>query len=481
MRRTKIVATIGPASRSPEMLERLVRAGVNVFRLNFSHGTHDEHLAVVRAAREVGARLHRPVALLQDLSGPKIRTGRVAGDGVELVAGARLAITTDTSVEGSAELISTTYAALPRDVKAGDQVLLDDGNLELRVVGVEGERVRCEVVDGGTLRSNKGMNLPGVALSTPALTEKDRKDLLFGIQHQVDYVAMSFVRRAEDVLEAKELVRSMGETTPVVAKIEKPQAVENLEAILAAADGVMVARGDLGVELGTEDVPIVQKRIIAMANAAGKVVITATQMLESMIENPRPTRAEASDVANAILDGTDAVMLSGESAVGKHPVATVETMARIADYTEEHGMAAIRPRRADVRRVDLAAGPPGPGTPVTRSLTRVAASVAEELGCKMIVAFTESGTTARLVSGHRPRVPVVAVTHDERVYRRLALWWGVVPVKSDFVENTDDLLAAGEERLKTRGLVEKGDTLLMLSGHSIAAAATNMLRVHTVS
>ncbi len=481
MRRTKIVATVGPASRSPEMLERLLRAGVNVFRLNFSHGTHDEHLEVIHAVREIGSRLHRPVALLQDLSGPKIRTGRVAGNGVELVRGARIAITTDPSIEGTAELISTTYEPLPRDVTGGEPILLDDGNLELRVLGVEGGRVLCEVVDGGVLRSNKGMNLPGVALSTPALTEKDRRDLVFGVQHQVDYVALSFVRRAEDVLEAKEIVRSMGETTPVIAKIEKPQAVENLEAILAAADGVMVARGDLGVEIGTEDVPIVQKRIIAMANAAGRVVITATQMLESMIENPRPTRAEASDVANAILDGTDAVMLSGESAVGKHPVGAVETMARIADYTEEHGMASIRPRRADTRRGDAPSLPAGPGTPITRSLTRVAATVAEELGCKMIVAFTESGLTARLVAGNRPRVPVVAVTHDERVYRRLALWWGVVPIKSEFVENTDELLAQGEERLKARGLVEKGDTILMLSGHSIAAAATNMLRVHTVS
>jgi pyruvate kinase len=436
---------------------------------------------VIRAAREIAARLHRPLALLQDLSGPKIRTGKVAGEGVLLERGARVAITTDTSVVGTAELISTTYEPLPRDVKAGEQILLDDGNLELRVVAIEDGRVVCEVVDGGVLKSSKGMNLPGVALSTPALTDKDRKDLVFGIQHQVDYLAMSFVRRPEDVLEAKELVRSMGEETPIIAKIEKPQAVDNLEAILAVADGVMVARGDLGVELGTEDVPIVQKRIIATANAAGKVVITATQMLESMIENPRPTRAEASDVANAILDGTDAVMLSGESAVGKFPVETVETMARIADYTEEHGMASIRPRRRDARSADAPAAPLGPGTPVTRSLTRVAVSVAEELGCKMIVAFTESGITARLVALHRPRVPVVAITHDERVYRQLALWWDVVPVRSESFESADDLLAAGEERLKARGLVEKGDTILMLSGHSMAAAATNMMRVHTVS
>jgi pyruvate kinase len=474
MRRTKIVATVGPASRSPEKLEQLVEAGVNVFRLNFSHGTHDEHLAVVKAVREIAARLRRPVALLQDLSGPKIRTGKVKGEAVQLVKGARIAITTDTSVEGTAELISTTYKALPRDVGAGDQILLDDGNLELRVLGVSGERVLCEVVDGGFLKSHKGINLPGVALSTPAITDKDRDDLAFGIRAGVDYVAMSFVRRAADVLEAKALIARLGADVPVVAKIEKPQALEELDAILDATDGVMVARGDLGVELGTEDVPIAQKRIIATANAAGKVVITATQMLESMIENPRPTRAEASDVANAILDGTDAVMLSGESAVGKFPVETVETMARIADFTEEHGLAAIRTRATAARR-------DGAGTPITRSLTRVAASVAEELGCKLIVAFTESGLTAKLVAGHRPQVPVVAVTHDERVYRQLALWWGVVPTLAVSTENTDELLAAGEESLKARGLAKPGDTILMLSGHSIAAAATNMMRVHTIS
>jgi pyruvate kinase len=474
MRRTKIVATVGPASRSPQMLERLIEAGVNVFRLNFSHGTHDEHLTVVKAVREIAARLRKPIALLQDLSGPKIRTGMVKGDVVQLVKGARIAITTDTSVEGTAELISTTYAALARDVKAGDQILLDDGNLELRVLGASGSRVECEVVDGGPLKSHKGINLPGVALSTPAITDKDRDDLAFGIGAGVDYVAMSFVRRAADVLEAKALITKLGAQTPVVAKIEKPQALDDLAAILEATDGVMVARGDLGVELGTEDVPIAQKRIIAMANAAGKVVITATQMLESMIENPRPTRAEASDVANAILDGTDAVMLSGESAVGKFPVETVATMARIADFTEEHGLGGIRTRAAEPRG-------DGAGTPITRSLTRVAASVAEELGCKLILAFTESGLTAKLVAGHRPQVPVVAVTHDERVYRQLALWWGVVPTLVASTENTDALLAAGEGLLKARGLAKAGDTILMLSGHSIAAAATNMMRVHTIS
>ena len=470
MRRTKIVATIGPASRDPRVLERLVRAGVNVLRLNFSHGTHEEHARVVKTAREIETRLGQPLALLQDLSGPKIRTRRVAGGEIELRDGARVAITTDESVEGTPELISTTYDALPLDVKEGDRILLDDGNLELRVIETSRGRVQCEVVVGGPLRSNKGMNLPGVELSVPALTEKDRRDLAFGLEQGIDYVALSFVREAADIEEIKALIRSLDHDVPVIAKIEKPEAVENLSAILEVTDGVMVARGDLGVELGTEEVPTVQKKIIAAANIVGRVVITATQMLESMIDNPRPTRAEASDVANAILDGTDAVMLSGESAVGRFPVETVETMARIADYTEEHA-AAGTPERASR----------GPGTAVTRSLARVAASVADELGCKMIVAFTESGITARLASGFRPRVPVVAITGDDRVYRRLALWWGVVPVRAEFAESSDELQAIGEERLKARGLVEKGDTILILSGRSNIAAATNMLRVHEIS
>jgi len=470
MRSTKIVATIGPASRDPRMLERLVRAGANVLRLNFSHGSHDEHAEVVRAAREIEARLGQPLALLQDLSGPKIRTGRMEGGEIELQTGDPLSITTDESVVGTRELISTTYDALPRDVGKGDRILLDDGNLELEVLGVTRGRVETEVVDGGPLRSHKGMNLPGVRMSVPALTEKDRKDLAFGLEQGVDYVALSFVRQAADVEEIKGLIRSQGRDVPVVAKIEKPEAVDNLAAILAVADGVMVARGDLGVETGTEEVPTVQKKIIAAANAAGRVVITATQMLESMIDNPRPTRAEASDVANAILDGTDAVMLSGESAVGHFPVETVETMARIADYTEKN---AVAPIHESVSR--------GPGTAITRSLARVAASVANELGCRRILAFTESGITARLVSGHRPRVPVVAVTHDEAVARQLAMWWGVVPVRAEPSESSDELLVRGEERLKAEGLARAGDTILILSGHSNIAAATNMLRVHEVT
>ncbi len=481
MRRTKIVATIGPASSDPETLERLLQAGADVLRLNFSHGTPDQHLAVIRHARAIAARLDRPLALLQDLSGPKIRTGAIAGGVVELRKGTRITITTDLGIEGTAERISTTYAALPRDVKPGDRILLDDGKLALAVLATGADQVDCEVVDGGPLRPHKGMNLPGVALSTPALTDKDRADLAFGLANGVDYVALSFVRRARDIEQARAL---MGERdVPLIAKIEKPQALDELGAILRAADGVMVARGDLGVEIGSEEVPIVQKRIIAEANAAGKVVITATQMLESMIENPRPTRAEASDVANAILDGTDAVMLSGESAVGKYPVEAVETMARIAVATEEHGLAEIRPRSVLAPRpaAALRVPSPGAGSPITRSLAAVAVTVAEDLACRLIIAFTESGLTARLVAGHRPAVQVVAVTHEEAVYRRLALWWGVLPLRLESTESTDALLAAGEEQLKARGLVKRGDTVLMLSGHSMKAAATNMLRVHEVA
>ncbi|HJS59271.1 MAG TPA: pyruvate kinase [Vicinamibacteria bacterium] len=470
MRRTKIVATVGPASRGPAVLERLIRAGINVVRLNFSHGEHAQHLEVIREVREISANLGRSVALLQDLSGPKIRTGRVKGDSIELEDGANVVITTDETIEGTPARISTTYDPLPRDVKAGDKILLDDGNLELRVASAAGEEVTATVVHGGPLKSNKGMNLPGVRLSTPALTEKDRKDLAFGLQNRVDYVALSFVRQAADVELVKELIRTHGASTPVIAKIEKREAVDDLPSILEATDGVMVARGDLGVELSTEEVPTLQKRIIEMANGAGKVVITATQMLESMIENPRPTRAEASDVANAILDGTDGIMLSAETASGRFPVEAVETMARIARYTEEHyGFRA--PARVTGGTVSM----------VARSLARVASTVAEELDCKLIVAFTESGSTARLVSSYRPRAPIAAITYNDDTYRRLALWWGVVPVKSDFAATTDEMIVRGEELLKRTGLATTGDTILMLAGQSHTTGATNMLRVHTLS
>ncbi len=471
MRRTKIVATIGPASRDRAVLESLVAAGLDVVRLNFSHGEHAQHLEVLRNVREIAEATGRPIAILQDLSGPKIRTGRLKGGGpVDLKKGARVRITTDETIEGTAERISTTYDPLPRDVAAGDRILLDDGNLELKVVAASGEEVEAEVVHGGLLKPNKGMNLPGVKLSTPALTAKDRVDLEFGIKHGVDYVALSFVRQAADVEEVKALIKSMGAATPVIAKIEKREAMNDLPQVLEAADGVMVARGDLGVELSTEEVPTLQKRIIETANAMGKVVITATQMLESMVDSPRPTRAEASDVANAILDGTDGIMLSAETASGLFPVEAVVTMARIARYTEEYG--SFRPPTRFVG---------GAATVVARSLARVASTVAEELDCKLVVAFTESGSTARLLSTFRPRAPIAAITYNEDTYRRLALWWGVIPVKSAFAATTDEMIVRGEELLKKKGLVEKGDTILMLAGQSHTAGATNMMRVHVIA
>jgi pyruvate kinase len=471
MRRTKIVATIGPASRDPRVLQRLIEAGVDVVRLNFSHGEHQDHLAVLQAVREIAESRRKSVAILQDLSGPKIRTGKLKGGGpVELVDGSRVVITTDESIEGDAGLISTTYDLLPKDVHPGDRILLDDGNLELRVEAIRGETVETTVLHGGPLKPNKGMNLPGARLSTPALTEKDRRDLAFGVKHGVDYIALSFVRQAADVEEAKELIRSLGGSAPLIAKIEKREAVNDLPQILEAADGVMVARGDLGVELSTEEVPTLQKRIIEMANGASKCVITATQMLESMIENPRPTRAEASDVANAILDGTDAIMLSAETASGAFPVESVATMARIALYTEQHyGM-------RSTSRVTA-----GGVASIASSLARVANTVAEELDAKLIVVFTASGASARTVSAYRPRPPIAAITHNPDIYKRLALWWGVVPLQSTFVATTDEMIVAGEALLKKEGLVQTGDTVLMLAGQSHTTGATNMLRVHTIS
>jgi pyruvate kinase len=470
MRRTKIVATIGPASSTEAVLERLIAAGATVFRLNFSHGSHQDHSNAVTLIRAIARRRGEAVAILQDLSGPKIRTTKVAAaEGIVLETGRTLIITNDETVIGTPERIGTTYEPLPRDVRPGDTILLDDGNLELQVLGTTEHGVNCEVIHGGVLKSNKGMNLPGVSLSIPALTEKDRADLAFGLSLGVDFVALSFVRRPEDLREAKELIRSLGGDAPLIAKIEKREAIDNLSSILDEADGVMVARGDLGVELSTEEVPTLQKKIIAMANAAGKPVITATQMLESMIDRARPTRAEASDVANAILDGTDAVMLSAETASGHFPVESVETMARIADYTEENDEFQSPPRLAG-----------SSGSAVGRALARVASLVALELQAPWIMAFTETGSTARHVSGFRPRARIAGVTPSEKVHRRLALQWGVIPILLPAVEDTDGLLLAGEEALRLAGYLKTGDRVVILAGQSHTAGATNLLKVHTV-
>jgi pyruvate kinase len=369
---------------------------------------------------------------------------------------------------GNAERASTTYERFARDVKPGDRILLADGAVELRAIQSDGVCVRFEAICGGPVGSHKGINLPGVQVSSPSLTEKDLSDLEFGLSAGVDLIALSFVRTAADVAMLRE--RLGRRPARIVAKIEKPAAWDHIDEILEEADGVMVARGDLGVELSTEEVPTLQKRIIEMANGAGKAVITATQMLESMIESPRPTRAEASDVANAILDGTDAVMLSAETAAGRYPVEAVETMARIARYTEVHyGF------RAPARVTG------GMASMVARSLARVASTVAEELDCRLIVAFTESGSTAKLLSAFRPRATVAGISPNETTCRQLALWWGVVPVKSEFAATTDEMIVRGEELLKQKGLATSGSRVVMLAGQKNTPGATNMLRVHSIS
>jgi len=476
MRRTKIVCTIGPATNSEERLEQLIRAGMNVARVNFSHGTQPEHALVIERIRTTSARLGHAIAILQDLQGPKIRTGTLeGGQPVLLVDGARVTITTR-DVEGNAETISTTYKQLPQDVKEGDRILLDDGLLELRVLGFDATEVECLVVHGGPLKEHKGINLPGVAVSAPALTEKDRDDLKFGVSQGVDYVALSFVRRPEDVLEARALIRQLqvekvGEraqvSIPLIAKLEKPEAVARLAEILDVVDGVMVARGDLGVEMPPEKVPLIQKRIIAACNDRGLPVITATQMLESMITHPRPTRAEASDVANAIFDGTDALMLSAETATGSYPIEAVQMMVRIAQETEADPRSARQPQCQYL-------------TPA-HAVSHAARALAEEASVQAIVVFTRSGASAHLISTDRPRTPILAYTPSEYVYRQLALWWGVWPHRIDLQETTEELIARVDHRLQEDNLVSRGEHVVIMGGLPVASQArTNFVKLQPV-
>jgi pyruvate kinase len=476
MRRTKIVCTIGPATSSEEQLERLMRAGMNVARLNFSHGTHDEHAVVIERIRAISARLGCSIAILQDLQGPKIRTGALqGGQPVRLVDGADVTITTR-QVAGDAQTISTTYTPLPEDVKAGDCILLDDGLMELRVLGCGGTDVQCQVVHGGVLKEHKGINLPGVAVSAPALTEKDRADLKFGVTHDVDYVALSFVRKPQDVLEAQQLIaylqaqqsgrhRHPSVSIPLIAKLEKPEAVAHLDEILEVVDGVMVARGDLGVEMPPEKVPLIQKRIIARCNDLGLPVITATQMLESMITNPRPTRAEASDVANAILDGTDAIMLSAETASGAYPIEAVQMMARIALETEAGNRTARQPQ---CKRLTQA-----------HAVSHAARALAEEVSVQAIVVLTRSGTSAHLISKDRPRTPILAYTPSEHVYRQLALWWGVWPHRIEMQGSTEELIDVVDQRLQDDKLIQRGEHVVIMGGLPVASQArTNFVKLH---
>ncbi len=473
MRRAKIVATLGPASSDPETIQRLLAAGVDVARLNFSHGRLEDHADVLDRLRAASRRLVKAVAVLQDLQGPKIRTGALkAGKvGVLLEAGQETVITTEGDFPGDEKLVSTTYRHLAEDVRPGDRLLVDDGLLELRVLATDGVRARCEVVEGGVLKEHKGINLPGVALRAEVMSEKDRRDLAFGLAHGVDYVALSFVRTPQDVGLCRAEMERFGRVVPIIAKIEKPEAIDSIDGIIAAADGIMVARGDLGVEIQPERVPSIQKAILIKSNAAGKPVIVATQMLESMIEHPRPTRAEASDVANAIWDGADAVMLSAESASGRYPLLAVQMMDRIVREAERHL------QLGKVSAPDVWSGP----APFNAVVAGAAVRAAHEAQAVAIVCFTLSGTTARLLAHHRATVPVIAFSPDQSIRRRSALYWGVVPKVMEPIRNADLMCEMVSDRLITDELAKAGDRVVVVFGSPLGVpGATNSIRLHQI-
>ncbi len=466
-RKTKIVATLGPATNTPETIEAVLSAGADVIRLNLSHGTFDEHARALVMLREAAKKLNRPVAALVDLPGPKIRTGALIGGKAELIPGALIDIIDD-EVTGDASRVSTTCKGLYRDVVKGQRLLLDDGLMELKVLGIDDKTIRCEVVAGGILRNNKGINLPDTALSAPALTERDLRGVDFAVEHGADYVALSFVRRPDEVVELKRLISEKGADIPVIAKIEKKEAIDSLDLIIKEAWGIMIARGDLGVELSPEAVPVLQKRIIQAANEAGKAVITATQMLESMITNPRPTRAEASDVANAVFDGTDCLMLSGETAIGRYASETIRIMSRIAGEAEEAILK--QPRRT--RRSD------SPGGSFAQAVVCAAATAESEVNPKAIAVFTQSGDSARMLSKLRPSTPIVAFTPLEATRNRLSLLWGVEPLLIKFGEHTDEMICRAEAALLDNGIAAWGDTLIIVSGTKVGLrGATNMMKI----
>jgi pyruvate kinase len=465
VRRAKIVCTLGPAVDTAGDIRRLVEAGMDVARLNMSHGNHEDHRRRYDLVRQASDETGHGVGIIADLQGPKIRLETFAGGKARLSPGDEFVITTR-DVEGDATICGTTYAGLPGDVTEGDPILVDDGKLRLRVVKVEGEDVTTRVEVGGMVSDHKGLNLPGVAVSVPALSDKDVTDLRWALRTSVDYVALSFVRSAADVEDVRRIMREEGIMLPVIAKIEKPQAIDNLDEVVDAFDAFMVARGDLGVECPLEDVPFLQKRVIEKARRNAKPVIVATQMLESMITNPAPTRAEASDVANAVLDGADAVMLSGETSVGEYPVETVETMARIVASTEDHELGSMA-------AIDW--------QPKTRGgvIAKAAAEVAERIGAKYLVAFTQSGDSARRASRYRGRVPVLAFTPEAKVRSQLALSWGVETFLTNPVEHTDEMVRQVDEALLEIGRVEQGDLVVIIAGSPPSIpGSTNALRIH---
>jgi pyruvate kinase len=468
-RKTKIIATIGPASNHKAMLEKLVEVGMNVARLNFSHGNYETHREVIRWIRSISRTMNRPVGILLDLQGPKIRVGKlVDAEPVHLKRNAAFAITSQT-ILGTAKKVSTTYPKLVEDVKKNDTILLDDGLIKLQVTSVRGDTVHCRVVNGGVLKENKGINLPGVNVSAPSLTAKDKRDVNFGIQNGVDLFALSFVRSAEDLQQIKSMMRKQGAAIPVIAKIEKPEAVDNLEAILDVADGIMVARGDLGVELRPEQVPTTQKHLIYTAIRKNKPVITATQMLETMSSNPIPTRAEASDVANAIFDGTDAVMLSAETASGHYPAQALRMMVKIAEQAENSPFMKYNiPFDSD------------PSDLITHAVAQSAVNVLHEIKAKCIVAFSDSGKTSKQISKQRPSAPVFVFTSRKEIFNRLALLWGITPMYIPKIADVQRLVASSERLLIEKRFVQKGDLMIIVIGMGLKEGSTNMIKIHQV-
>ena len=467
MRRAKIVCTMGPAVEADGKVEQLIAAGMNMARLNLSHGTYTEHQSRFNAVRSAAKKAGVPVAILVDLQGPKIRLARFASGPHDLARSDVFTITTD-EIEGTKDRVGTTYKGLPGDCKPGDRILIDDGKVTVEVTSVTKTDVITKVIEPGAVSNNKGINLPGVAVSVPALSEKDIDDLRWGLKAGADFIALSFVRSADDIKDVHRIMDEEGIRVPVIAKIEKPQAVANLPGIVAAFDGIMVARGDLGVELPIEDVPLVQKHCIELARDAAKPVIVATQMLDSMITNSRPTRAEATDCANAVLDGADALMLSGETSVGEFAIEAVETMARIIQKTEEGGLERIRP---------IINAPRTKGGAITKAATEVGAIV----GAKYLVAFTQSGDSARRMSRLRSAIPILALTPEVGTYNRLALTWGVEPVISEMVKHTDDMVKQVDSLLIESGRVKKGENVMIVAGSPPGIpGSTNAMRVHIV-
>lgn len=470
MKRTKIIATIGPTSESVSMLKELITHGVNIARLNFSHGTHDEHLQRINNIRQASAEVGIPVAIMLDTKGPEIRTGTLKENKITLTAGEIVTLTT-ADIIGDAKRFSINYNNLPNDVSVGSQILLDDGLIALSVIAIDGQEISCRILNTGELSNHKGVNVPNTIVKLPAVTEKDRADIAFGIAQQVDFIAASFIRSAKDVLEIRRILEEAEADIHIIAKIENAQGVENLDEILEAADGLMVARGDMGVEIPAEEVPLVQKKMIAKCNKVGKPVITATQMLDSMIRNPRPTRAEASDVANAIFDGTDAIMLSGETAAGKYPLEAVKTMNNIAQITEK----ALDYEHLLLQNNHMAS------LSTTAAIGYATCMTASNLQAAAIITATESGSTARMISRFRPSSPIIAVTSSEKTLRKLILSWGVTPLLGEKVKDTDTMIDNAITASLQSGFIERGDLVVLTAGVPVGIpGTTNLLKVEIV-